>query len=485
MMDHQSERPIRIVIGAMGGEGGGLLTRWMADLCESQNFEVRYTYVPGVAQRTGATTYYLETWPRFADHDTNQSMVCALMPCPGDVDLLLATEAVEAGRALQAGFITRSRTTVISSSHRAYAVAEKAAPGDVRTDQQALLSAVESHCQRLVCFDLAACAAATGSIINAVLFGAVAGAGALPFPREAFTAAIERNTIAAAANLRGFDLGFAIAAGETTDIPVTVTSPTPARAQPTTKILAMMENAFPPDVHEVLRRGMERLIDFQDDTYVQAYLDRLQPVLETDRDNGGEDRGYALTRDTARWLVRLMAYDDIIRVADLKTRRSRFARVRNDVRASDSQAVRISDYLKPGLDELVSILPPKLASRILSFSTRSGFGTSGFPMKIKTSTVTGFLTLRAIACLRSRRSRSYRYVIEQSKIENWLDQLLAAARRDYDLALEVAACAGLIKGYGPTHRRSAGQFEAVLEQAPQVNASTLRELRAAAGAENT
>jgi indolepyruvate ferredoxin oxidoreductase beta subunit len=180
-----------------------------------------------------------------------------------------------------------------------------------------------------------------------------------------------------------------------------------------------------------------------------------------------------------------MAYDDIIRVADLKTRRSRFARVRDDVRASDSQVVRISDYLKPGLDELVSILPPKLASRILSFSTRSGFGTSGFPMKIKTSTVTGFLTLRAIACLRSRRSRSYRYVIEQSKIENWLDQLLAAARRDYDLALEVAACAGLIKGYGPTHRRSAGQFEAVLEQAPQVNASTLRELRAAAGAENT
>ncbi|MEE1557949.1 MAG: hypothetical protein V1245_00955, partial [Arenicellales bacterium] len=152
MMDHQSERPIRIVIGAMGGEGGGLLTRWMADLCESQNFEVRYTYVPGVAQRTGATTYYLETWPRFADHDTNQSMVCALMPCPGDVDLLLATEAVEAGRALQAGFITRSRTTVISSSHRAYAVAEKTAATDIRTDQEVLLSAVESHCQRLVCF---------------------------------------------------------------------------------------------------------------------------------------------------------------------------------------------------------------------------------------------------------------------------------------------------------------------------------------------
>jgi len=476
-MDHPDTRPIRIVIGAMGGEGGGLLTQWMADLCESQNFEVRYTYVPGVAQRTGATTYYLETWPNFSEHNTNQSMVCALMPCPGDVDLVLSTEAVEAGRALQAGFITRSRTTVVSSSHRAYAVAEKASPGDVRIDPEYLLSAVAAQCQRLVHFDMAACAAATGSIINAVLFGAVAGAGVLPFSRQAFTASIQRSSVAVAANLAGFDLGFAIASGESKDLPTTITESSPARAQPTTQALAAMKDTFPPDIHDLLRMAMERLADYQDSAYVQLYLNRLQAVLEADRANGGEQRGYTLTRETGRWLVRLMAYDDIIRVADLKTRRQRFTRLREEVRANENQIVRVVDYFKPGTDELISILSPKLAKRVLSFSARTGFGNRGFPIKVKTDTVSGFLALRIIAGLRSRRTRSYRYFKEQAAIENWLRQLLGAARRDYNLALEAAACAGLVKGYGQTHLHSAGRFEAILKKIPQIDASALRTLR--------
>ncbi|HJP07468.1 MAG: indolepyruvate oxidoreductase subunit B [Acidiferrobacteraceae bacterium] len=479
-MNHRNTRPIKIVIGAMGGEGGGLLTQWMADLCESQNFEVRYTYVPGVAQRTGATTYYLEAWPAFSDHNTNQSMVCALMPCPGDVDLLLSTEAVEAGRALQAGFITRSRTTVISSSHRAYAVAEKIAPGDARIDPEFLLKTVATHCQRLVQFDMAACAAAAGSIINAVLFGAVAGAGVLPFSRQAFIATIQRSSTVAAPNLAGFDLGYAMASDESKDLPGAITAAKSTRSKPTAQALAAMEDMFPPDIHDLLRMTMERLVDYQDDTYAKLYLDRLQTVLEVDRANGGKSRDYTLTRETGRWLARLMTYDDIIRVADLKTRRQRFIRLREEVSAFEHQVVHVADYLKPGLEEFVSILSPKLAKWVRSFSARTGFGVNGFPIKIKTSTVSGFLALRIIAGLRSRRTRSSRYLKEQATIEDWLAQLLGAARRDYGLALEVAACAGLIKGYGQTHLHSAGRFRAILEKIPKADADTLRRLREAA-----
>ena len=52
-----------MLISALGGEGGGVMTDWImaaaADLiCPAQS-----TSVPGVAQRTGGTTYYIEVFP--------------------------------------------------------------------------------------------------------------------------------------------------------------------------------------------------------------------------------------------------------------------------------------------------------------------------------------------------------------------------------------------------------------------------------------
>ena len=57
--------------------------------------------------------------------------VMALLPTPGNVDLLVASELLEAGRAAQNGMITPDRTTVIASTHRMFAIAEKSAMGTV------------------------------------------------------------------------------------------------------------------------------------------------------------------------------------------------------------------------------------------------------------------------------------------------------------------------------------------------------------------
>ncbi|HHR6446800.1 TPA: indolepyruvate oxidoreductase subunit beta family protein, partial [Providencia alcalifaciens] len=124
-------QPIKIAILAMGGEGGGVLADWIVNLGEDNGYFAQTTSVPGVAQRTGATIYYVELFPG-ADNPQTPSPVLALMPMPGDVDVVLASELMEAGRAVQRGFVTTERTTLISSTHRVYSIAEKSAMGDGR-----------------------------------------------------------------------------------------------------------------------------------------------------------------------------------------------------------------------------------------------------------------------------------------------------------------------------------------------------------------
>src|SRR2546423_1822609 len=118
------QRPISIAILAMGGEGGGVLADWIVDLAESNHYIAQLTSVPGVAQRTGATIYYLEIYPRAGVIDAAHEPVLALMPTPGDVNVVIASELMEAGRAIQRGLITPDRTTLIASTNPGAATAE-------------------------------------------------------------------------------------------------------------------------------------------------------------------------------------------------------------------------------------------------------------------------------------------------------------------------------------------------------------------------
>ena len=82
---------------------------------------------------------------------------------------------------------------------------------------------------------------------------------------------------------------------------------------------------------------------------------------------------------------------------------------------------------------------------------------------LKTSSVLGFLLVRSLAWLKPWRPRTYRYREEQALIERWLAAVRAAAARSPQLALEIARCAGLIKGYSDTHRRGLANFLAILD----------------------
>src|SRR4029077_986087 len=197
---------ITILIAALGGEGGGVLTDWIGNAAAQLNFPVQSTSIPGVAQRTGATTYYIEIVPVPA-HELPARPVLALAPGIGDVDIVLASELLEAGRTIAGGFVTPDRTLVIASSARPYLVVEKMAMGDGRYDSARLIKAIETHAQRHLLIDMAALASQRGAMVDAVMLGAIAGCGRLPIPADAFERAIRADAKAVDANLRGFRAG--------------------------------------------------------------------------------------------------------------------------------------------------------------------------------------------------------------------------------------------------------------------------------------
>src|SRR5579872_2816373 len=139
-IQNPSRRRITIAIMALGGQGGGVLADWIIDMATRENYVAQGTSVPGVAQRTGATIYYIELFPK-----SDRPPVLALSPMPGDVDVIIAAELMEAGRAILRGFVDRDRTTLIASTHRIYAISEKSAMGDGLANRDYVLHAARTR----------------------------------------------------------------------------------------------------------------------------------------------------------------------------------------------------------------------------------------------------------------------------------------------------------------------------------------------------
>jgi len=469
------ERPITILIAALGGEGGGVLADWIIAAAASQDYPVQSTSIPGVAQRTGATTYYVELFPAHIAELGDRRPVMTLTPAPSYVDVLVSSELLETGRAMLNGFVTPDRTTLIASTHRIYTVAEKMHMGDGRFDSERILKAVQAMARRAILFDMQDLAARSGTMINAVLFGALAGSGVLPLPRAACEEAIRKGGRGAEASLKGFGLGYSHACGEAQ--PASPEEVKRWRAVPSERV----RKTFPGETHKILEEGVSRMADFQDRDYANIYLDRLDPIAKLDREQGGGASGYKLTSETGRFLALWMSYEDLIRVADLKSRRSRFERVRAEVQAKAHEPVHIVEYLKPGVEEAAAVLPPFLSKRLLAWAGKRGITYKlNVGIYLKSTSVLGFLLLRTLAALRPLRRMTARYVEEQALIERWLRAVSDAAGRDLTLALEIALCGRIIKGYGETHRRGKASFLRILDTL--VESSTLQNDRARAEA---
>jgi indolepyruvate ferredoxin oxidoreductase, beta subunit len=475
-------RPLKVVVAALGGQGGGVVCDWLVQVAHQEKHLIQVTSVPGVAQRTGATVYYIELFPRSALPADGRKPIMALMPQPGDVDVVLASEIMEAGRALQRGVVTPDRTTVIASSHRVYAIGEKIAMADGRADPERVIDRVRASAKQLVCFDMQAVAESTGSVISAAMLGGLAASGALPFAAESFRTAIRSSGVAVERSIAAFDA--AMAAAQHGDV-----SPAPPAKPDRPRLPADLQARvvqLPAGIRDVVDEGVRRLIDYQDTDYARLYLKRLAPVLRLDPDAPADGLVAAVARCLALW----MSFEDTIRVADLKIRASRARRVLEEVRAQPNQVVYVTEFMKPRVEEICGTMPAWLGRRVLaSHSLRSllARGTKG--RQIATSKVGGFLLLYFMAGLRKQRRNTLRYAEEDARISQWLALITDVAARDAALAAEIAECQQLVKGYGDTHERGLRNFALVLanvrDWAGQDGAAArLRELRKAALADD-
>jgi indolepyruvate ferredoxin oxidoreductase, beta subunit len=457
-------RPITIAVLAIGGQGGGVLVDWIVTLAEREGWRAQSTSVPGVAQRTGATIYYVETI--FAG--AGQEPVFSGMAAPGDVDIVIAAEWMEAGRAIQRGLVTPDRTVLIASTHRTFAVSEKSEPGDGAADSGVVTAAARAAAARFVAFDMAALAEQAGSVASSVLFGALCATGALPFGRAAFEAVIAEAGVGVQGSLRGFALGF--------DGPVPVVQPVtqavgPQHAGPAAyDALLGRIAALPAEGHAMLTEGLRHVVSYQDVAYGAMYLDLVESLP------------VALTEVAAKYIARAMVYDDVIRVACLKTAPARAGRIQQEMGGS---VVATTEFMHPRMAELLGLLPPGLGTALerrpglVAWMDRVFCG----PRRVRTDRIGGFLLLYLVAGLRGWRRRTLRHTREWRRIDAWLASVRATP--DPALAAELLTNQRLIKGYSDTHARGLDKFSLVTEAAERLSgrpdaASWVRRLREAA-----
>jgi indolepyruvate ferredoxin oxidoreductase beta subunit len=326
---------------------------------------------------------------------------------------------------VERGFVT-GRTTLIASTHRVYTTIEKMHMADGRQDPQRLQGAARALAARAVLFDMEAVTVQSGTVVSAVMFGALAGAGVLPWPRETCEAVIRESGKGVQASLAGFAAAFDAAAHPQV-------APAPA---------------MPPAVQALAAHGAERCRDFQDEAYAQQYKAHVAALSAA-----APTESAAALEEAVRQLALWMCFEDVIRVADLKTRRSRYERVRSEAQAASGDIVRITEHFKPGMDEVAAVLPRALGERLLALAHRRGWMGKHTGLHIRSTSLWGYLMLRFLARLRPLRPRSLRYAQEHEALAAWLGAMQQVLSLSPALALAMAGLPQVLKGYGDTQVR--------------------------------
>ena len=459
------DKPLTLAILAMGGQGGGVLSDWIVALAERGGWVAQSTSVPGVAQRTGATIYYVEM---IAPRD-GATPILSLSPAPGALDVVMAAEWMEGGRAMMRGFVAPDRTTLIASTHRALAVGETQMPGDGVADPAVVSAATGVAARRTIAFDMAALSAQAGSVISAALFGALAGAGVLPFARGLFEDTIRAGGVGVNASLRAFDAAFTRTQAQTTpDRPARTPAklfaslPDSVGVPVLDALLHRIRAELPEAAHAMAYAGVRRLVDWQDPAWAGEYLDRLGALARHGHDG--------VMVEGARQLAVALSYDDLFRVADLKTRGARFRRVRDEMAVRDRELIYTTEFMHPRLEEVCSALPARLGAAIWSRALlrRPLERVVNRGRRVQTGTLRWFVPLYALAAARRWRRGTLRHRTEMAHVAAWLAQVERALPGDPALAIEVLRCRRLVKGYSDTHARGLSKFDRVTAAAARL-----------------
>ena len=427
----------RVLIAALGGEGGGVLAGWLVRCARESGRAVQATSVPGVAQRTGATSYYLE-WTA-EPVDNSDAPTFAMSPVPACVDVVVASESLEAARMLERGFVTPDLTCLIASTSRVYTTAEKMHMVDGRLDDSLIHTLTQTLAREAILMDMESIRKAHQTAISAVLFGAMSGASVLPWSVEACEAVITASGKGVAASLAGFH-----AARQ--------------RALDAKNAVAVEQPVSPTQLKlaEVCTLGEARCLDYQDAAYATEYRDLVSQACAS---QGMSDELTAAWTEGARHLALWMCYEDLIRVADLKTKPERIARIRAEAQARDGQLVRVTEHFKPGIEEIASVLPQRLGRLLIQKTSERQKKKFQFGLHVRSTSLWGYLMLRGLARMRPLRRRSLRYHEEATARHAWWEAMRELAPKSPTFGLALASLPQVLKGYGDTQKRGRENYD--------------------------
>ncbi|MEM7256450.1 MAG: DUF6537 domain-containing protein [Pseudomonadota bacterium] len=421
--------PLRILITALGGQGGGTLMNWLVTAARNNDYRVQATSVPGVAQRTGSTSYYIEL------ADKQYEGVFNLVPMPARVDVVICSEWIEAARVIEAGLVSPQRTTLIASTNRVYSTAEKIHVADGRFDMESVEQAAQNMAKHYHLLDLQQLASDHGTYISATMYGAVAASGALPWGLEQSRRVLSDSGHSASA--AGFDAAATAVSAQSSAAVVTEDNPS---------------------VETLINYAVDELTRYQDVEYAALYRSRLTALFES------HAMHTELKTEVARRLANWMMYEDIPRVADLKTRPERYRSIAQDCRVEAGQTIRITEYLKPRIEEIADMLPVDLGKKILQ---RAADGKSlpfiGSGRRIPSNSAWGYWLLRATAAMKKLRRRSLRFHHEQTAIEQWLNALQVSVAESPEFAMALATLPRVRKGYSDTLQRGLMAYDSIFD----------------------
>jgi indolepyruvate ferredoxin oxidoreductase beta subunit len=464
-----------VYIAAVGGQGGALLTDWLLAAANQMRYQAHSVGIPGMSQRGGATSYYVEMAPEETAPGLDDAL---LSPAPflGEVDCLIGLEFLELGRAVQSGY-SSEKTVVVGSTHRDYTILEKMPSYDEPYDEANIKALVERLSRRQIVFDARALAKAEGLAerhVNAILLGAVAATGALPFREEAYRLAIKAVGVATDLNFRAFEAGLGYALAGLPAMP-RQEGPTPGGVGETLtasqravhrSLMEKIPTGLNGELRSILDVAFARLIDYQNGTYARGYLDNVLALWERDQDPKG---GFQLTRIYAQHLANLMSYEDPIRVAALKSDPRRFKHIETQHGVREGQTYRLGECFQPEIEELYGLLPAKLIhllrpSKEESADTGRATSRRTLPVTIKTTSLLGMAILKGLAALKGLRPQSWRRRKEEAFQEIYTGHVTSLLSKSYELACLTAQAGGLIRGYGAVRRRTERLFHTYMDE---------------------
>ena len=472
---------IKILIPAVGGQGGGVLTEWLVQAFLIEGYEVQGVGLPGLSQRGGSTIYYLESYNKKASGQ--RKLVFSQYPLPSDIDIILSQEFLELGRVLEQGYGSE-KTTIISSTHRIYSTLEKMPISGGICSEENLRRLAETFSSRFIGFngmDLAKENGMDDLAINAILLGSLGASGALNIAEASYLKAIAQVGVATENNIKAFRIGWEhvrskryafslIKSGYNWDEfkKERADRLTHNKREDYLYLLEKVEEGYPNLLREILAESIFRLIDYQDTWYANQYLELLNKIYILDKDSNNDH--FKITETFAKNLALWMSYEDGIRVAELKIHPERFKRIKKEMQLTEEQVFHVIDYLNPDAEEIYGLLPNLLISPFAKFIESSLFKKIWpkskritVPQTPVSSSFFGGLRLWLLTKLKTFRPYSYRYKKEHSLIKKYSSFVEKYMQLDYGLGTLIAKSGQLIKGYGNVRRRTVDSFNRFLD----------------------